>query len=241
MDATEQELIAEVLEGHPDSFEPLVVKYQPRVFAIARRYARREDEVEDIVQTIFIKAYSKLSSFRGDAPFEHWLMRMATFTCYDFLRKHQRNREWNATDLSTEENDWLENVGEESTAETDRNAAKALVNKLLDGLKPIDRHIIVLLDLEGKSVKEIAELTDLSESNVKVKAHRARDKMKKLLLLSILFIVGCDNSTEPDESNLIDREFVVIKSLTSGLDESSSLTTSENIGSSDAFILSADL
>ena len=181
VDATEQELIAEVLDGHPDSFEPLVVKYQPRVFAIARRYARREDEVEDIVQTVFIKAYSKLSSFRGDAPFEHWLMRMATFTCYDFLRKHQRNREWNATDLSNEENDWLENVGEESTAKTDRNAAKALVDKLLDGLKPVDRHIIILLDLEGKSVKEIAELTNLSESNVKVKAHRARDKMKKLL------------------------------------------------------------
>ena len=164
----------------PDAPDPFLISYAS-VFAIARRYARREDEVEDIVQTIFIKAYSKLSSFRGDAPFEHWLMRMATFTCYDFLRKHQRNREWNATDLSTEENDWLENVGEESTAETDRNAAKALVNKLLDGLKPIDRHIIVLLDLEGKSVKEIAELTDLSESNVKVKAHRARDKMKKLL------------------------------------------------------------
>ncbi len=181
VDATEQELIAEVLDGHPDSFEPLVVKYQPRVFAIARRYARREDEVEDIVQTVFIKAYSKLSSFRGEAPFEHWLMRMATFTCYDFLRKHQRNREWNATDLSSEENDWLENVGEESTAKTDQDAAKALVNKLLDGLKPVDRHIIILLDLEGKSVKEISELTDLSESNVKVKAHRARDKMKKLL------------------------------------------------------------
>ena len=181
VDATEQELIAEVLDGHPDSFEPLVVKYQPRVFAIARRYARREDEVEDIVQTVFIKAYSKLSSFRGDAPFEHWLMRMATFTCYDFLRKHQRNREWNATDLSTEENDWLENMGEESTVKTDQDAAKALVNKLLDGLKPVDRHIIILLDLEGKSVKEISELTDLSESNVKVKAHRARDKMKKLL------------------------------------------------------------
>ena len=181
VDATEQELIAEVLDGHPDSFEPLVVKYQPRVFAIARRYARREDEVKDIVQTVFIKAYSKLSSFRGEAPFEHWLMRMATFTCYDFLRKHQRNREWNATDLSSEENDWLENVGEESTAKTDQDAAKALVNKLLDGLKSVDRHIIILLDLEGKSVKEISELTDLSESNVKVKAHRARDKMKKLL------------------------------------------------------------
>ena len=182
MDATDKELIAEVLEGNPESFEPLVVKYQPRVFAIARRYARREDEVEDIVQTVFMKAYSKLSSYRGDAPFEHWLMRTATFTCYDFLRKHQRNREWNATDLSTEENEWLENVGEDTTEkEANQSAAKALVDRLLEGLKPDDRMIITMLDLEQKSVKEIAKLTDFTESNVKVRAHRARDKMKKIL------------------------------------------------------------
>jgi RNA polymerase sigma-70 factor (ECF subfamily) len=182
MDATDKKLIAEVLEGNPESFEPLVVKYQPRVFAIARRYARREDEVEDIVQTVFMKAYSKLSSYRGDAPFEHWLMRTATFTCYDFLRKHQRNREWNATDLSTEENEWLENVGEDTTEkEANQSAAKALVDRLLESLKPDDRMIITMLDLEQKSVKEIAKLTDFTESNVKVRAHRARDKMKKIL------------------------------------------------------------
>ena len=182
MDATDKELIAEVLEGNPESFEPLVVKYQPRVFAIARRYARREDEVEDIVQTVFMKAYTKLSSYRGDAPFEHWLMRTATFTCYDFLRKHQRNREWNATDLSTEENEWLENVGEDTTEkEANQSAAKALVDRLLEGLKPDDRMIITMLDIEQKSVKEISELTDFTESNVKVRAHRARDKMKKIL------------------------------------------------------------
>ena len=181
-DPTDKELIAEVLEGNPESFEPLVVKYQPRVFAIARRYARREDEVEDIVQTVFMKAYSKLSSYRGDAPFEHWLMRTATFTCYDFLRKHQRNREWNATDLSTEENEWLENVGEDTTEkEANQSAAKALVDRLLESLKPDDRMIITVLDLEQKSVKEIAKLTDFTESNVKVRAHRARDKMKKTL------------------------------------------------------------
>ena len=180
--ATDKELIAEVLEGNPESFEPLVVKYQPRVFAIARRYARREDEVEDIVQTVFMKAYTKLSSYRGDAPFEHWLMRTATFTCYDFLRKHQRNREWNATDLSTEENEWLENVGEDTTEkEANQSAAKALVDRLLESLKPDDRMIITMLDLEQKSVKEIAKLTDFTESNVKVRAHRARDKMKKIL------------------------------------------------------------
>ena len=181
VEVPDKELIAEVLAGQAESFEPLVVKYQPRVFALARRYARREDEVADIAQTVFIKAYQKLESYRGDAPFEHWLMRMATFTCYDFLRKHQRNREYHASDLSDEENDWLENIGEESTGETDRHAAKALVERLLEGLKPEDRHIITLLELEGKSVKEIAEITDLSESNVKVKAHRARDKMRKLL------------------------------------------------------------
>ena len=182
MDTTDKELISEVLEGNPESFEPLVVKYQPRVFAIARRYARREDEVEDIVQTVVMQAYSKLSSYRGDAPFEHWLMRAATFACYDFLRKHQRNREWNATDLSTEENEWLENVGGDSTEkEANQSAAKALVDRLLEGLKPDDRMIITMLDLEQKSVKEIAKLTDFTESNVKVRAQRARDKMKKIL------------------------------------------------------------
>ena len=177
----DKDLIAEVPEGSAESFEPLVVKYQSRIFALARRYARREDEVEDIVQTVFLKAYSKLSSYRGDAPFEHWLMRTATYTCYDFLRKHQRNREWNASDLSEEENDWFENIGEESTAETNREAASTLVHKLLEGLKPEDRHIITLLELEHQTVKEIAELTGLSESNVKVKAHRAREKMRSAL------------------------------------------------------------
>jgi len=178
---TDKDLIAEILEGNTESFEPLVMKYQTRVFALARRYARREDEVEDIVQTVFLKAYSKLSSYRGDAPFDHWLMRTATYTCYDFLRKHQRNREWNASDLSDEENDWFENIGEESSAETDREAASALVNKLLDGLKPEDRHIITLLELERQTIKEIAELTGLTEANVKVKAHRTRGKMREAL------------------------------------------------------------
>src|SRR5665213_3255885 len=92
MDATDAELIAVVLGGDSASFEPLVRKYQPRIFATARRYARRESEVEDIVQEIFIKAFQKLGSFRIEAPFEHWLMRLAVRTCYDFLRGHQRNR-----------------------------------------------------------------------------------------------------------------------------------------------------
>src|SRR5213076_2045692 len=103
METTEAELIAAVLGGDAASFEPLVQKYQPRVFATARRYARRESEVEDIVQEVFLKAFHRLSSFRGDAPFEHWLMRLAVRTCYDFLRAHQRNRELSFADFTTEE------------------------------------------------------------------------------------------------------------------------------------------
>ena len=108
MQPTDADCIAAVLKGDPASFEPLVKKYSPRVFATARRYARRESEVEDIVQEIWSKAYLKLRSFRAEAPFEHWLMRLAVRTCYDFLRGHQRNRETTFSELSEPETDWLD-------------------------------------------------------------------------------------------------------------------------------------
>src|SRR6476619_182333 len=108
MERTEAELIATVLKGDAASFEPLIEKYSPRVFATARRYARRESEIEDIVQEVWLKAFQKLGSFRGDAPFEHWLMRLAVRTCYDFLRAHQRNRESAFSELSDSEESWLE-------------------------------------------------------------------------------------------------------------------------------------
>src|ERR1043166_6101055 len=105
---TDAELIAKVLKGDAASFEPLVAKYSPRIFATARRYARRDSEVEDIVQEIWLKSFQKLGCFRGEAPFEHWLMRLAVRTCYDFLRGHQRNRETSFTELTEPESDWLD-------------------------------------------------------------------------------------------------------------------------------------
>src|SRR6185369_720979 len=88
LEQSDAELIAAVLQGDTASFEPLVARYSPRVFATARRYARRESEVEDIAQEVWSKAFHKLPSFRNEAPFEHWLMRMCVRTCYDFLRAH---------------------------------------------------------------------------------------------------------------------------------------------------------
>ncbi|MGN6385777.1 MAG: RNA polymerase sigma factor, partial [Verrucomicrobiota bacterium] len=107
MEISDADLIKAVLAGDSASFEPLVVKYQPRIFATVRKYARRESEVEDIVQEIFLKAFSKLSTFRGESPFEHWLMKLSVRTCYDFLRAHQRNREQVVSDFTEEESAWL--------------------------------------------------------------------------------------------------------------------------------------
>src|SRR5687767_11351945 len=130
MEPSDSELIKRVLKGDSESFEPLVIKYQPRVFATARRYARRESEIEDIVQEVFLKAFQKLKTFRGEAPFEHWLMRLAVRTCYDFLRGHQRNREMPFAEICEPEEDWLERfVADPGKCSETADAARELVNK----------------------------------------------------------------------------------------------------------------
>ena len=182
MDINDSELIAAVRGGDVASFEPLVKKYQPRIFATARRYARRESEVEDIVQEIFIKAFSKLSSFRGEAPFEHWLMRLAVRTCYDFLRGHQRNREMTFSDVTTEETNWLEQfIADPSARNESASAAREIVEKVFTKLSAPTRLILTLLEIEERSVKEISKLTGWSVPLVKVRAFRARAEMRKVL------------------------------------------------------------
>jgi len=182
MERTEAELIAAVLKGDAASFEPLIERYSPRVFATARRYARRDSEVEDIVQEVWLKAYQKLGSFRGEAPFEHWLMRLAVRTCYDFLRSHQRNRESAFSDLSEPEEDWLERfIHSPDGARDDAAAARQLVQRVLQQLTPPARLVITLLEIEDRSVKEISRLTGWSVPLVKVRAFRARAEMRKVL------------------------------------------------------------
>ncbi len=182
MEPTDSELIAAVLNGDASSFEPLIKKYQPRVFATARRYARRESEVEDIVQEIFSKSFQKLNSFRGEAPFEHWLMRLAVRTCYDFLRGHQRNRETAFSELTEPESEWLDRfVVQPDTASESATAAKELVDRILTQLSPAAQLVITLLEIEERSVKEIAELTGWSVPLVKVRAFRARAEMRKIV------------------------------------------------------------
>ncbi len=182
MESSDAEVIAAIRAGDAALFEELVRRYQSRLFATARRYARREVEVEDIVQQILIRVFQNLDSWRGDAPFEHWIMRIAVRVCYDALRVHQRNREQPITELSTEESDWLENhatIPENSSIDSD--AARSLVTRAFEQLAPASRLILTLLEIEDRPVKEIAELTGWSVPLVKVRAFRARAEMRRVL------------------------------------------------------------
>jgi RNA polymerase sigma-70 factor (ECF subfamily) len=182
MDPSEAALIAAVLKGDAERFEPIIQKYSPRLFATARRYVRRESEVEDIVQEVWLKAYQKLHTFRGDAPFEHWLMRLAVRICYDFLRAHQRNREDPVSDLSPEGADWMVGFAREpETADERTAAARQLIEHVLDQMSPPARLVITLLEIEDRSVKEISGLTGWSVPLVKVRAFRARAEMRRVL------------------------------------------------------------
>ena len=152
------------------------------MFATARRYARRDSEVEDIVQEVWLKAFDKLKTFRSEAPFEHWLMRMTVRICYDFLRGHQRNREASFSEISEPEEDWLDRfVADPSSAAEDADAAKLLIGRVLERLSPPARLVIQLLEIEDRSVKEIAKITGWSVPLVKVRAFRARAEMRKIL------------------------------------------------------------
>ena len=178
----EKTIIRSVLDGDTAAYESLIAQYQPRVFATARKYARRESEVEDIVQEIFIKAFKKLDSYREEAPFEHWLMKISVRTCYDYLRKHQRSKVSTFSDITQDDFDLLDLYGEdEHPARENHEAVSKLVHDLMKQLQPAARMVITLLDIEGKSVKEIAKITGWSVSLVKVRAFRARKEMRKIL------------------------------------------------------------
>jgi RNA polymerase sigma-70 factor (ECF subfamily) len=152
------------------------------LFTLARRYLRREEDVADLVQDVLVKAFSRLDSWRGEAPFEHWLMRMATRACLDALRSQRRQREDSLSDLSGEENEWLDrHAVSPDQGDHHAEAARSLVRKVFEQLSPAHRLVLTLFELEDRSVKEISEITGWSQTLVKVRAFRARAEMKRVL------------------------------------------------------------
>lgn len=160
----------------------LVEHLYPLVIRIVRSHLPRRVAEEDLAQDIFLKMFTRLAQYQGSVPFPHWVSRIAVTTCIDQLRAQKRRPEFRWADLSENEAEVLDNVltDERDTTPSDALAARELVYKLLDQLKPDDRMVIQLLDLEQKTIAEISTQTGWNQTLVKVRAFRARRKLQKL-------------------------------------------------------------
>jgi RNA polymerase sigma factor (sigma-70 family) len=160
----------------------LVEHLYPLVSRIVRSHLPRRVAEEDLAQDIFLKMFTRLEQYQGNVPFPHWVSRIAVTTCIDQLRAQKRRPEFRWADLSETEAEVLDNVitDERDVLPGQALAARELVQKLLGQLKPDDRLVIQLLDLEQKTIAEISALTGWNQTLVKVRAFRARRKLQKL-------------------------------------------------------------
>ncbi len=172
------ELVAAAQGGDDGAFAELVRRHASRISRLVARFARSRADLEEIAQDVFIEVHRSLPRYDGRAPFEHWLCRIATRRCYDHLRRLYRRRWLGSLDV-------LLSAGHEPEAEPlveagDDPRLEAL-RAAIRSLPPDQRTIITLLELEEHSVRETAALTGWSEGNVKVRAHRAREALRRLL------------------------------------------------------------
>jgi RNA polymerase sigma-70 factor (ECF subfamily) len=172
----DEDLVQDALAGRDDAFAELVRRHKRRVFATAARFARDDHQIDDLAQEVFVRAYRNLAKFRRDAPFEHWLARITTTACYDLLRKERRVRE----QLSLETVEYDLSDASVDAAISAGHAREALAHAMVK-LAPDEQLILTLCELEERSVREVAGLTGWSESNVKVRAFRARERLKLIL------------------------------------------------------------
>jgi RNA polymerase sigma-70 factor (ECF subfamily) len=169
--------------GDESAFAEIVRRYSPRVFSVASRFFRQRSLVEEAAQEVFLKAFTQLGSFEGRGSMEGWLTRIATNTCLNMLRGAKRRPELTVSDLSDEEDHWLEQqlstAGERSVES--HLVASDLADRLLSVLSPEDQQALLMIDGEQASIKEVAEATGWSESKVKVRAFRARKKIREAM------------------------------------------------------------
>ena len=187
----EDELITRSLAGDDDSFETLVRRHGSRVFSIVGSFFRRRDMVEDIAQEVFAKAFFSLGTFTLGRSFEAWVAKITVNACYDHLRAQRRRIEQQLPHETQQEDEWFElqmlEVARDRHASSERQRdASEIAERLLGKLEPEDRLVVVLIDRDGFSVKEVSEMTGWGQSKVKVRAFRARRvlraAMKRLVL-----------------------------------------------------------
>lgn len=180
-DDPEVEWIRRTQQGDGDAYALLVTRYERRVFSLVYRILRRREEVEEVAQEIFIKAFLAVGNYHFEAAFSTWLLRIAINHCYDQLRRRRSSRLTYFSEMS-EEGEQAVVLGTESReggggrVQSDLEN-RELVEKLLERAPAEDRVILTLKEIEDLSVEEISKLLRLKSSTVKVRLHRARKRM----------------------------------------------------------------
>ncbi|MGH9432160.1 MAG: RNA polymerase sigma factor [Terriglobia bacterium] len=175
----EVEWIKRAQRGDREAFGLLVHKHQRRVFSLVFNLVRRPDEVEDLAQEVFIKAYRGIRSYNFRASFAAWISRIAANHCYDYLRRERSSKVSYYWQISEEAQHAIEahaGVKEQENLEEQR-AARELAGRLLERAPAEDRVVLTLKEIEGRPIDEIAGILNLNPSTVKVRLHRARKRM----------------------------------------------------------------
>src|SRR5713101_1832878 len=176
----ERAMVRQAQKGDKAAFETLVQRHQHRVFAVARGILKRQEDVEDVAQQVFVKAYFSLKRFDQRAAFSTWLYKITVNECWDLLRKKKVRPLVYEADLSEEQVRMIE-VSEEKGSRapdiSERLEARQRVERLLEGLDERDRLMLILKEVEGFSIEEIGEVLDLNANTVKVRLFRARRRV----------------------------------------------------------------
>ncbi|MBL9175050.1 MAG: sigma-70 family RNA polymerase sigma factor [Verrucomicrobiales bacterium] len=177
------DLVTRTRNGDEAAASALVALLTPLVARIVRSHLPRRTSEEDLVQSVLIKVFTRLDQFRGLVPLEHWVARISVNTCRHEIARESHRPELRHADLSEEQCAVLENLAEtDGELPVDHGmASRELVEQMLQQLRPEDRLVVTLLHLEGRSVEEIKAITGWSGPLVKVRAFRARRKMKQHL------------------------------------------------------------
>ncbi len=175
---TDKQLVRQVLHGDDQAYRTLVERYQHMVFTLGVRMLGDPELAEETAQDVFVKAYSALGTFRGAAKFSTWLYKIAYHRLLDVADRERRRRSWRGdirlqqTDRPAAEDTWSQLMTEER---------RHWVMRALEALEPDDRDILSLHYLQQQSIKEVAAITGIRAGTVKVRLHRARERLRAYL------------------------------------------------------------
>jgi len=178
----DESIVGQVLAGDTEAFATLITRHKHMVFATVARHVPGQ-EVEEVAQEVFIRAYQSLASFRGKSQFKTWLNTITVRACHDFWRKRYRSREVSESTLGADGQNWLEErLTDPAESRMEDPEHGQVLHWALGRLSAAERMVVQLVYFEERSIRDAAKLLGLSAANVKIRAFRARGKLKKLLM-----------------------------------------------------------